>query len=406
MSQENTFVIYCSPRLAKYPHLPLLVLLIVIFAGSYSHIAIANTPVTAITDTSKSNHQAVDTSHELTTAALSNKELVIGTYICPPFVMQDQFGEYTGLSILLWQQIAEKLEIPYTFKNYPLKDLLQAVAAKEIDIGLSCLSITPEREQIIDFSHSFYETHLAIVVKSASHFDTFKSIITNRHLLTIIAIFVTAAAIIGGLYYLLEHRVNDKLYSMRSRPAQLIEGFILGLLFITKGPFNYYEFKTLTGRVLTVALAVFTTLFIASITAVLASTFTIGLINSDIKSPNDLANVNTGAKTASTSSQFLTRHSIAHRQYDTVVEMLDALERGEIDAAVNDDAIIKYELKIAKQNGKYEKLTVLPYQFEKQNYGIALIEQSPYEESVNRELLQFRQSNEWRNALLEYFKIK
>lgn len=408
MPQANTLVIYCSPRLAIYHHLLLLVLFIIIFAGSYSHSAIANTQMTAITDTSKTNHQAVDTSRDLPTisSSPSNKELVIGTYICPPFVMQDQFGEYTGLSILLWQQIAEKLELPYTFKNYPLKDLLKAVAAKEIDIGLSCLSITPEREQIIDFSHSFYETHLAIVVKSASHFDTFKSIITNRHLLTIIAIFVTAAAIVGGLYYLLEHRVNDKLYSMRSRPAQLIEGFILGLLFITKGPFNYYEFKTLTGRVLTVGLAVFTTLFIASITAVLASTFTIGLINSDIKSPNDLANVSTGAKTASTSSQFLTRHSIAHRQYDTVVEMLDALERGEIDAAVNDDAIVKYEIKTAQQNGKYEKLTVLPYQFEKQNYGIALIEQSPYEESVNRELLQFRQSNEWRNALLEYFKIK
>ncbi|EAR55990.1 hypothetical protein SKA34_11280 [Photobacterium sp. SKA34] len=406
MPQENILIIYCSARIAKYHHLLLLVLLIVIFTGSYSHIAIANTQMTAITDTSKTNHQAVNTSQELTTTASSNKNLIIGTYICPPFVIQDQFGEYTGLSILLWQQIAEELELPYTFKNYPLKDLLKAVATKEIDIGLSCLSITPEREQIIDFSHSFYETHLAIVVKSASHFDTFKSIITNRHLLTIIAVFVTAASIVGGLYYLLEHRVNDKLYSMRSRPAQLIEGFILGLLFITKGPFNYYEFKTLTGRVLTVGLAVFTTLFIASITAVLASTFTIGLINSDIKSPNDLANVNTGAKTASTSSLFLTRHSIAHRQYDTVVEMLDALERGEIDAAVNDDAIVKYEIKIAKQNGKYEKLTVLPYQFEKQNYGIALIEQSPYEESVNRELLQFRQSNEWRNALLEYFKIK
>ena len=50
-----------------------------------------------------------------------------------------------------------------------------------------------------------------------------------------------------------------------------MEGFILGLLFITRGPVNYYEFQTLTGRVLTVLLAVFTTLFVASITAILAS---------------------------------------------------------------------------------------------------------------------------------------
>ncbi|WP_439899078.1 hypothetical protein [Photobacterium leiognathi] len=86
--------------------------------------------------------------------------------------------------------------------------------------------------------------------------------------------------------------------------------------------------------------------------------------------------------------------------------MLEALDRGEIDAVVGDDAIVKYRIKMAKEKGKYEKLNVLPYQFEKQNYGIALTEKSPYEESINRELLQFRQSNEWRNSLLEYFKIK
>lgn len=30
-------------------------------------------------------------------------------------------------------------------------------------------------------------------------------------------------------------------------------------------------------------------------------------------------------------------------------------------------------------------------------------ENSPYEEEINRALLEFRQSNEWRQALLKYF---
>ncbi len=190
---------------------------------------------------------------------------------------------------------------------------------------------------------------------------------------------------------------------MQTRLGRFVEGFILGLLFITKGPFNYFEFKTLSGRVLTVIIAIFSTLFIASITAVLASTFTLGLLNSDIKNPNDLANIKTGAKKSSTSSQFLTNHSIVHQAYNTVEDMLVALEKGEIEAVIADDPVLKYQIKKAKERGVYTDMIVLPYQFEKQNYGFAIEDSSPYTEELNRALLKIRQSNEWRQALNKYF---
>ncbi|MEC6830673.1 transporter substrate-binding domain-containing protein [Photobacterium toruni] len=338
--------------------------------------------------------------------SINSKTLRVGTYSCPPFMIMDEPNNYQGLTFLLWDNIATELNIKYTIKVLPLKDLLAEVANNKLDIGLSCISITPEREEILDFSHSFYETNLAIAVKQKSHWDTFTHLLFNKKLLQILLIVSIAAATVGGIYYLLEHRVNDKLYSMQSRSARLVEGFILGLLFITKGPFNYYEFRTLTGRVITVLLAVFTTLFIASITAVLASSFTLGLITSDIKSPNDLDNVITGAKQSSTSSDFLTNHSISHKTYATVAAMLIALDKGEINAIVDDDAILRYQIKMAKSQGDFQQLEVLPYQFEKQNYGIVLSENSPYDEEINRELLQFRKSNQWKKALTEYFKIK
>lgn len=339
-------------------------------------------------------------------AGINTKTLQVGTYSCPPFVIIDEPNNYQGLTFLLWNNIATKLNLEYTVQVLPLKDLLAAVASGKIDIGLSCISITPEREEILDFSHSFYETNLAIAIKQKSHWETFISLIFNKKLLQILLAVSITATTVGGIYYLLEHRVNRKLYSMKSPLARLIEGFILGLLFITKGPFNYYEFKTLTGRVITVLLAVITTLFIASITAVLASSFTLGLLNNDIKSPNDLDNVITGAKQSSTSSNFLTNHSISHKAYPTVAAMLVALDKGEINAVVADDAILRYQIKMAKSHDDFQQLQVLPYQFEKQNYGIVLGENSPYDEEINRELLQFRKSNQWKKALTEYFKIK
>ncbi|MGR5152561.1 substrate-binding periplasmic protein [Photobacterium swingsii] len=327
----------------------------------------------------------------------------VGSYECPPFVMSNENGSYSGLSIFLWQQIAENLNVKFEISSHELKELLDDVTAGRIDIAVSCISITEERELVLDFTHSFYETSLAIAVKEQGHFATLLNIITNKKLLLILGVVFAAAAFVGGIYYLLEHKVNDKLYSMPSHAARLLEGFLLGLLFITKGPFNYYEFKTLTGRFITVLLAITTTLFIASITAILASTFTLGLLSSDIKGPNDLANLNVGAKLASTSSVYLTNHSIVHRTYESTEQMLTALDNREVDAIVADDAVLKYLIKKSKEDGKYTDLSVLPYQFEKQNYGFAIGDNSPYEEELNRALLKVRKSPEWKQALSKYF---
>ncbi|MDO6498096.1 substrate-binding periplasmic protein [Photobacterium sanguinicancri] len=338
------------------------------------------------------------------TSAYANTQTVkVGSYDCPPFVITDENGNYSGLSIFLWQKMAESLDVNFEISSHELKELLDDVSTGNVDIAVSCISITEERELILDFTHSFYETSLAIAVKEQGHFTTLLNIITNKKLLFILGVVFAAAAFVGGIYYMLEHKVNDKLYSMPSRAARLLEGFLLGLLFITKGPFNYYEFKTLTGRFITVLLAITTTLFIASITAILASTFTLGLLSNDIKGPNDLSNLKVGAKLASTSSIYLTNHSIVHRTYESTDEMLTALDSREVDAIVADNAVLKYLIKKFKEEGNYTDLSVLPYQFEKQNYGFAIGDNSPYEEALNRALLKVRKSPEWKQALSKYF---
>ena len=43
---------------------------------------------------------------------------------------------------------------------------------------------------------------------------------------------------------------------MSSPVKKLIEAFLLGLLFVTKGPFQYFHLKTLTGRALTIFMAI------------------------------------------------------------------------------------------------------------------------------------------------------
>ena len=332
--------------------------------------------------------------------------LKVGTYSCPPFVIGSVDNNLNGLSIELWEQIAKEMDVEFSFENHPLGDLLNAIETETIDIGVSCISITPERELFADFSHSFFETHLAIAVKNQGYLHTLQSIFLNPALWFIVAAIVLVAGLVGAFFYAIEEGKNEKLYSMKSKTGRWIESFILGLLFITRGPFNYFEFKSLTGRIATVFIGVFSMLFIASITAVLASKLTLSQGSSQIKGINDLANVEVGTKTATTSSLLLTSFGIRHKDYPDMTTLLTALDNGEVEAIVADDVVLKYMIGSGKLSGKFEDLEVLPYQLEKQNYGFIITENNPYEEEINRALLQIRESRKWRKTLVDYFADK
>ncbi|MGF1906332.1 transporter substrate-binding domain-containing protein [Aliivibrio salmonicida] len=336
----------------------------------------------------------------------ANTELKVGTYHCPPFIFHDKGQEFEGLSMVLWQRIAEIMKVEYSIQNYELDDLLLASEKGEIDVGISCISITPDREEHVDFSHSFYETHLAVAVKNRGYLDSFISIVTNKTLWKALGVFFFVAISVGAFYYFLERKNNDKLYSMPTKRGRLAEALILGVLFITKGPFNYFEFKTLSARIMTVLIAMFSTVFIASITAILASSLTLEQLRFDVKGVNDLSKLQTGAKKATTASLLLSDHSIAHETYPNMGALLAALDNGEVDAIVADDAVLRYMIKQGKEKETFADLVVLPYQLEKQNYGLVLVENSPYEEKINRALLQIRETTEWHQILLEYFTEK
>jgi polar amino acid transport system substrate-binding protein len=228
------------------------------------------------------------------------RKVRVAARICPPFVMNDS-GTFSGISFFLWDKIAEQLDLEYSIELYGLNVMLEAVVQDKADIAVTCLSMTVEREKIIDFSHPFYETHLSIAVKKHGFLQTLKNILYNERLVIALVIIVGVAALIGSILYLLEHNINEKLFSMKNKGGKLLEALIAGLPFVTSGPIRYYEFKTLSGRTLVAFLAVGSTVMIASITALLASAFTLDQMHSEITGPQDLVKVRVGVIEASTS---------------------------------------------------------------------------------------------------------
>ena len=116
---------------------------------------------------------------------LPRKPMLVGTKESPPFSMKEPDGNWTGLSIYIWQQIAAELNLTYEFRELDLKQLLDGVKNRSLDAAVAALTITSDREKNFDFTHAYYTTGLGIAVASKARNPWFtvvrRILVVGRH---------------------------------------------------------------------------------------------------------------------------------------------------------------------------------------------------------------------------------
>ena len=331
--------------------------------------------------------------------------LTVAVAECPPFVIFED-GRYSGLAIFLWEQVGSQMGLSWDYVEYSLGGLLESISSTNLaelpDVGVSCTSVTEEREEWIDFSHSFNETYTAIAVRQTSLWSAVTGFFASPQVLKAIFFVLGIAILIGAVFYMLEHRVNKKLFSSDTFIGKILEPIFIGLMFVTSGPLRFYRFKTLTARALATVLTLSSTFLIAAVTAVLASSFTLNAMQTEVRTLDDLRSLQVGALSASTSSAILHSNGILHQTRPDLDSLVRDLDNGSLDAVVADAAFLQYRINQGKQRGQFKSLTVLPYEIEAQNYAFILAQDSPLRESINRALLSVRTQPEWRQKLAEY----
>jgi ABC-type amino acid transport substrate-binding protein len=100
----------------------------------------------------------------------------------------------------------------------------------------------------------------------------------------------------------------------------------------------------------------------------------------------------------STSAAFLDTKLVRYQPVSSVSDALDQLTAGKADAVVYDLPILRY---LVNDNYVHD-LRVLPKQFARQDYGIAIPPESPLRERFNREILQIIQGAQWTPMLEGY----
>lgn len=327
------------------------------------------------------------------------RELVVGTKVAAPFAMKEEDGTWRGISIELWQHIANQMHLRYRFQETSLSGLTNGVEDGSLDAAVAALTVTGPRHRLVDFTQPFYSTGLGITVRrdaSITWWPIISNVFSLRFFVAVAALFAISL-VVGLVLWLIERRHNEHFGAHRrglgssvwwSAVAMTQSGSAAG----EKVP------VTLPGRLIAIVWMVASVIVIASFTAALTSQLTLKQLHGVVHGEGDLQYVRVGAIAASETTEYLGRQHIAYQAFADVEAGLSALKQGRIDALVYDRPLLLWLVR-----ERYaDSLQVLDAAFDPQDYAIALPQGSKMRLPIDLALLDAVQSEWWRETVFSY----
>ena len=331
-------------------------------------------------------------------ATAQTQTLKVGTKVAPPFVLKEDDGELSGISVELWRRIAEDANIDYTFQEGQLDSLIGDLESGKLDASVAAITVNAQREGRIDFSHPFYTTGLAIAVPSRQ--DRLTAAISGffswRFFAALSGLCLLLFAV-GALLWLFERKRNTEMFG--GKPSQgLGSGFWWAAVTMTTVGYGDKAPVTLGGRIIGFIWMFAAIILISSFTAAIATSLTVSQLETEVQGVDDLPDVRVATLPNSATALFLEKEDIDFDKVTSVNEALTLLKKGKLDAFVYDKPILQYYIK-RDFDGDVE---VLPDIIERQDYAIALPENSPLRERINTSLLRVIERDDWDDVLSEY----
>lgn len=325
--------------------------------------------------------------------------LTVATKEAPPFALKQPDGTWSGIGIELWRQVATDLDLQYDLVETDLPGLLAGVENGTFDTGIAAVTLTADREAVMDFTHPFHTSGLGIATHAGQNRGWLAVVahVFSIEFLQIVLGLTALLFLVGWLVWLFERRANPDDFG-GSVAAGISSSFWWSAVTMTTVGYGDKAPRTAGGRVVAMLWMFAGLIVISSFTASITTALTVGSLAGAIAGPADLATARVGTVTESTSARYLDDRGLPFTSFTTHRDALDALIARRLDAVVYDAPILRHDVRQSFS----ATLTVLPGTFEEQAYAIALPPGSLLREPLNRALLARISEPDWQRLLTRY----
>lgn len=316
-----------------------------------------------------------------------------------PFVSKRADGSYAGFSIDLWDEIARRngWKTEYIWTE-TVGDLLTTVKEGRADAGIAGISMTKEREDVLDFSYPMFNAGLTVMVGAASETTWRQSVgrIFSPTLFRLLGLIILVLFVAGNIVWLFNRHRDDY-------PKGYIRGVGEGMWWsgstIMANEPSGREPSRAWSRIVALVWIFGGIIFVANLTASISSQLTVQRIEGRINGVDDLGGKKIVTVKGTTAAKELQTRGLSFDEVTNVDEAYARLGDKKADAIVYDAPVLLYR---ASHAGKGRERVVGSI-FRPESYGIALPTGSSRREQIDVALLSMTADGTYNALYNRYF---
>ena len=341
---------------------------------------------------------AQSASDDNTSAADRIEVMKVGVRHQPPFAIKTETSDgndWDGVSVQLWREVAEDLNIQYEWTEIANGDDIAQLQRGEVDIAIGAIA-TPEGEEQADFTQSYYVSSLGIAQpRQRKLLDIVGAVLSPRFLNICLWLSLLLLAV-GAVVWAFERSQNKDMYS--EKPVQgLWDSFWWACVTLTTIGYGDKAPVTIGGRAVAVLWMLVAIGLTSSLTATITSVVAQDTIGT-LSSPAALKSLKVGSIEGTNAADVLKRQEVSFQSFESPTSGLEAVDSGELDAFVYDEALMRY----LNRNDLNNRLAISASNLQTSHRVFAMAEGASMLEPINAQVIAAQTEEDW-PSLLERF---
>ncbi len=308
------------------------------------------------------------------------------------FFMEEN-STFKGISVEIWQEIANSEGFKYeVIPQKNVETALDALVNGELDLVIGPLSITAERLEKVEFTQPYFEAEMGLMLPGQP--PSLWSLVEPFFQFAVISsvgVLVCSLFVVGNLLWLAERRCNSEKF-----PKEYLKGVGNGMWFalVTLTTVGYGDIAPVTkiGRLIASVWMVITMVAASSLTAVLATAFTLSLSQQPaekFRRPEDLQGTRMAVVSGTTGVKWADHYQARLIETDKLEDAIALLlaDKPKAEGVIFDVPQLRYYLHQHPQ----APLRVAQFFLATENYGFVVPLDSALLQPLNVRLLQLQQ---------------